>query len=250
MSIEIYGSSERMKALGRMRMDSFFGHAVLLPVPSTKDGVHITGCEIALLESLESVGEESTVVGYSLPEWYKERVGELGGRALDLFLDEEFMRDNSYTSALGALLYILQTEKRQPSDLSFAIVGYGRIGSLLSELLLFMGATVRIYTKRERVALELCRSGLLAGDEIYRGEFSHEGLDIIVNTAPCDLSGAFSDKKIPEDVRVLELASGDNFKGISGIERLPALPDRYFPESAAVAYYRAVKRFMEHGEGR
>lgn len=248
MNIEIFGTAERMKTLATLALDFISGHAVLLPVPSTKDGTHISGTDITLDETLGAVGGESVVVGYNLPLWYKEKAERLGARILDLSLDEKFMKANAYTTAVGALLYIMETEKRQPSDLSFAVVGYGRIGSLLSELLLFMGAALRVYTKREKVALELCGSGVFASDEIYRGRFSKEGIDILINTAPCDLSGAFVHKKIPDDLRVLELASGENFKGVFGVERLPALPDRFFPKSAALAYLGALKDFVERGD--
>ena len=59
----------------------------------------------------------------------------------------------------------------------------------------------------------------------------------------------FRSGALPLGVRVIELASGENFKGVSGVERLPAIPERMYPESAAGAYADAVKRRIRHAEG-
>ena len=250
MNIEIYGTGERMRTLASLAREISVPHLLLLPIPTAKDKVHITKTDLELSETLTGVGEGSVVVGYDIPMWYTEKARSLGARVLDLIFDGEFMGDNAYTTSLGALSYIMNSEKRQITDLSFGIVGYGRIGSRLTELLLFFGARVRVYTSREETALELCRCGVLADDGIYRGEFSAEGMDILINTAPCDLSGAFLGKSLPDSFRIIELASGENFDGVDRVERLPALPDRYYPESAARAYLRAVKRFISGGDGK
>ena len=92
MNIEIFGTAERMKALATLALDFISGHAVLLPVPSTKDGTHISGTDITLDQTLGAVGGESVVVGYNLPLWYKEKAEGLGARILDLSLDEKFMK--------------------------------------------------------------------------------------------------------------------------------------------------------------
>jgi hypothetical protein len=47
-------------------------------------------------------------------------------------------------------------------------------------------------------------------------------------------------------VRVIELASGENFRGIEGVERLPSIPDRFYGKSAGKTYFSyIVKRMKE-----
>ena len=42
----------------------------------------------------------------------------------------------------------------------------------------------------------------------------------------------------------MDLAIKDCFDGIDGVEYLPSLPSRIFPESAGLAYARAIERHL------
>ena len=77
------------------------------------------------------------------------------------------------------------------------------------------------------------------------GIYDFSGIDILINTAPKDMSASFEGGRIPEGARVIELASGKNFKGVEGVENLPALPERMFPESAGRTYFDAASRFLK-----
>jgi hypothetical protein len=46
-------------------------------------------------------------------------------------------------------------------------------------------------------------------------------------------------------MRVIELASGENFPLISGVERLPSIPEKMYPDSAGYLYYKAITRFLK-----
>lgn len=245
MNIEIYGTGERMRVLSSLAREIDAPHLLLLPIPSTRDGAHVSGCDILLSDTLCGVGRGSFVFGYSLPCEYRDRVRELSGEVYDLSENESFLEENAKITAVGTLLYVMSTEKRQPSDIKFGIVGYGRIGSELLRLLLFFGAGVKVYTKREFVRLELIGCGVEASGGVYDGTMPTGEVDILINTAPCDLSYAFPEGKIPDGMRVLELASGRNFAGVDGVELLPSLPERYFPVSAARAYASAIKACLE-----
>ena len=149
-------------------------------------------------------------------------------------------------TAVGAVGYILTTDSRVPSDLSFGIVGYGRIGSSLVRMLLFLGARVKVFTSRILTRLELGMCGVGSGlnCDTAVGGVDFSGIDILINTAPKNMAEHFGDGKIPPEMRVLALASGDNFSGVSGVEFLPSLPERMYPESAGKTYFDAVMRFL------
>ena len=244
MSIETYGTGERLRCAARIARDISHKHLVLLPVPTTRDKKHVANTDIPLEDTLVNVSGGSVVVGYGLPDFYKERISALGAAALDLSLDERFLEDNAYITAVGALGYILTNVKSSPEALSIGVVGYGRIGSRLVRMLLFFGARVRVYTSKVLTSLDLGECGIdsVCLSEWGGGVYDFSGLDILINTAPKDMSESFPDGI--GDMRVIELASGHNFEGVSGVEALPSLPDRMYPESAGVAYASALQRFL------
>ena len=250
MSIETYGMGKRLEIAARYaRPLSVSRHIVLLPVPTSRDKAHVTGTEIALSETLVNVGEGSVVAGYFLPPYYKKEVEKRGAYLLDLAEDEDFLAKNAKITAEGALGYILTSDERALSDIKFGVVGYGRIGSRLTETLLFLGASVRVYSTRVALCLELVESGVDAAVMKKDGgvcDFSD--IDILINTAPTDMKQHFS-FGIPNGMRVLELASGNNFEGVSGVENLPSLPERMYPESAGRTYFSALCDFTKRVEG-
>ena len=250
MCIETYGKGERLRCAAAMLSESSHEHLVLLPVPSTKDNKNVFNTDIPLCDTLINVGSGSLVVGYSLPADYTEKITLRGGRTLDLGSDEKFLSDNAILTAVGSVGFILTTDRRAPSEIHFGIIGYGRIGAALVRMLLFFGARVRVYSSRPATRMELCGLGIECVDteEIKSGSHGFSEIDILINTAPTNFAGAFTGGSLPLGLRVIELASGNNFEGVAGVERLPSLPERAYPDSAAKAYADAVERYLL-GEG-
>ena len=253
MKIEKYGVSERCNlAMQRLLFLSERGelppsltHAVLLPIPTARDGIHVTGTDRLLLEATRDVGEGSLVCGYGIPVGERERMRAAGAKVFDAMECEGFLLENSYISALGAMGYILTELKKVPREVSFGIVGYGRIGSALLEMLLFFGARVRVYTTRSETREALGRCGIESAATDLSDGVGISGIDVLINTAPTSLTSFFPDGKIPDGIRVIELASGDNFGKIEGVERLPGIPDKMYPRSAGAAYSNAIENFIK-----
>ncbi len=250
MNTETYGTGERLRIAAEMcsKIDTE-RRLILLPVPTTRDGVHVNGTDIPLSDTLANAGRESLVVGYGLPESYRERALSFEASLLDLSEDGEFLSENAYITAIATLGYIMNSEKRAVSDMKFLIIGYGRIGSRLAEILLFFGAGVKICSRRPLTRIELgeCGVDLVSLGELLRSGAENTDVDIIINTAPCELNSLFPSGRVPEGMRVLELASGRNFSEVSGVELLPSLPERIYPISAAAAYTSAVRRRLFSG---
>ncbi len=242
MSIETYGTGERLRVAASLSVP--FGierRIILLPVPTTRDGICVTSTDVKLSEIFDGVGENTYIFGYGIPKEYSEKARSLGAFVHDLSLDEEYLAENAELTALGSLGYILTSSHSRPSELSFGVVGYGRIGERLVRLLLFLGARVCVFTTRPSVRNSLCETGVSA-----RGmdtPIDTSGIDILINTAPRDMSVEFL-HGVRLGLRIIELASGENFKGVVGVEKLPSLPERYFPVSAGRTYAAAVKRFI------
>jgi len=240
MNIEIFGGSERVRSAKNALLESDCGveSIKLLPVPSSRDGVHITGTEILFDDFLEGIESGSFVIGYGIPQFVKDGITARNAACYDAGNDECFLVENAYITAIGALTYLLQSVKKIPCDLKFGIIGYGRIGSALARLLLFLGARVKIFSSKKltRIELGLCGIDSPAVDLATLESSAFLGLDVIFNTAPTKLSHLFPKRSLPCGVRVFDLASGDSFPGVRGVEYLPSIPDRMYPESAGKTY--------------
>ena len=252
MNIEIFGESERQKSAGKILSCASldFDGVKLLPIPTSRDGEYISGTEIRIEDFVSGLERGEFVVGYGFSDMFRKMLDEKGVVYYDAASDEDFLLENAYITALGTLGYVLTTSKKVPSDMKFGIVGYGRIGSCLARLLLFLGASVRIFSSKTLTKIELGFCGIET-PEIEVSDFKCEnisGLDFLLNTAPTNLSYFFPKKRVPPAMRVIDLASGDSFPEVSGVEYLPSLPNRMYPESAGAVYARRALLWLRNKE--
>ena len=228
------------KKIKESRLASRYEEVIILPIPSTRDGVTVNGCSVTLDEALADASESTLVIGYSIPGNVRSRACSLGAAVCDSELDEGFTRGNAELTALAALGINLNTEQRAPADLSVGIIGYGRIGSQLTRLLLFLGTRVRVYTRKESVMLGLAECGVSSMKSDDAADLSD--IDVLVNTAPARIF----DRALcaSEDMRIIDLASGDNFPCAARVEKYPSLPARTFPVTAGRLWAESVERFL------
>ncbi len=253
MKIENYGTGERCAETMRLLIDwsskekaPGVERVILLPIPTTRDGIRLCGSEIVLSDILRDVGAGDLVVGYSLPNGATEYIASRGARLCDVAKDEEFLDKNAELTAVGTVEYLLTVSSRAPADMTVGIIGYGRIGGHLARILLFLGAKIIIYTSKNLTRVELGALGVENRGIDYSAPDlgDTDTLDVLINTAPTRLSACFPDGKIPPRLAVIELASGNNFAGVEGVVRLPSIPERSYPRSAGRAYFRAIERCM------
>ncbi len=218
---------------------------IILPVPTSRDGIHLTATDLTVSEVLGEVGAGDAVAGYGIPKACRDMLTCRGAAVYDAAEDEVFLAANAHLTAIGTIGYILTEFSCAPSNLRFGVVGYGRIGALLVRYLLFFGAKIRIYTTKNLTRLELGECGVeTVLVERDSPKIDIGGIDCLINTAPTPLAASFPKGRIPDGTRVLELASGDNFSGVSGVERLPSIPDRLYGRSAGREYYLAIKKYI------
>ena len=212
---------------------------ILLPIPSTRDKCTITNTKVYINEVLDKIDGKTVITGYGLPKDFLSAARERDCAVLDLSCDEEFLLANAVLTAVCALGIILGTTKQAPSDMRVGIVGYGRIGKRLTDLFLYLGAFVRVFSSRQDTRVDLGACGV--SSEISREDADLSGLDVLINTAPARIFDVYS---IPEELRIIDLASGDNFPGLSTVETYPSIPARMFPKSAGKEWGRAIERYI------
>ncbi len=253
MIIENFGAGIRCaEAMRRLvlaeeegRFPTAIKRCILLQVPTSKDKIHLTGTDRLLSEAFAETKDGDFVAGYGIDREEKARMRGRGVIVYDALEDEDFLTENAELTALGTLGYILSTTDKALSDLKIGIVGYGRIGSRLLRMLLFLGGDVRVFSGRERTCVDLAQMGINATLLPRGSALPTDSFDIIVNTAPTDFSASFENDSLPKGLRVIELASGNNFRGIDGVEALPGIPDKSYGKSAGKMYADRILSYIE-----
>ena len=175
-------------------------------------------------------------------------------RLIDLWTDEALLTENARMTAEGALASAMRASSSALGGMRCMVIGWGRIGRALTELLVALGARVTVCSRtpagRNRAAergAEACDTGCIAR--------SLPGHKLIYNTAPAMLLDAAALSRVDSDAMLIDLASppyGVDLPAAWSLGlrawREPGLPGRYCPHSAALAILGAMDR-QERGEG-
>ena len=249
MKIITFGKGERLRycaeLLGGETVLSGYSELVILPIPTTVDGIHINATDTRLDELAGTVGEGSFVLGYGIPEPDVARLEDAGATVCDALGDEIFLERNAELTALGTVGVLLTSAGRGISELSVGVVGYGRIGRHLIRILLFLGARVRVYTRKASTRLELCSLGI---DASLSSDGDYAGLDYLINTAPDRILTVKETREVMAHGEIIDLASGVNFPGELSITKLGGIPGLMYPVSAGRIYAEAALRYEGGGE--
>ena len=247
MEIRSFGVGERMRECERILSSCASGRAggslVLLPIPTSRDNIYITGTSVEISDILPLIESGGAMVGYNIPRLLTDEAKRVGAIVYDAALDEEFLVANAELTARGTVGYILTHYSRDLSDMSVGVVGYGRIGMRLVRWLLLFGADVTVYTRRQSLALELCENGISA---VVVGENADiSGLDLLINTAP---EKQIDDRALSLQTDIIDLASGNIFEPSARLVKLASIPDSYYPKSAGRLYAEGAIKALGGGE--
>ena len=221
---------------------------ILLPTPSTRDGIHITDTDIRISDIICELHGGEAVFGYGLSEELMKAICEGGAAAYDLSLDEILLEENARLTALGTLSTILNGMTADPDSLRIGILGFGRIGRHLARFLTFHGVSLVIFTSKKDLPEELRSVGVCSVETGYLGEESDlsllRDLDILINTAPARIITDRAESALV-GTKVIELASGNNIPQRLNPIVLPSIPGRMYPESAGRILFKSIVRFLD-----
>ena len=242
MIIQSYENSLRAQAcieyLNGVDGVEFWDKIILLPIPSTRDKCTISNTKVDIYSLIPQINDRTFVSGYGLPQRLIEGIRAGGGRVVDLEGEEDFLLENAELTALATLGIFLNSTKVSVRDAHIGIVGYGRIGQRLVNILMYLGARLKVFTSRTNTRLDLCECGVASTMSSVDADLS--GLDLLINTAPARI---FTPVSVPEGLRIIDLASGDNFPGIE-VEKYPSVPAKMFPYSAGRVWGRTLEKYL------
>lgn len=200
---------ERGKCQAPYRLEDAFFEAdfLLLPLPLTRDGVHINAplCTSppTMFPLLEQIPTDLPIMGGGLD------LKILEGRrapAFDLLKDEAFLAENALPSAEGAIGLALMHHKGILSGSNCAVLGYGRIAQALLPRLLALGGRVTVFA-RKREALTSAQALGAEALPFSALEKTLPGFDLLFNTVPARIFQKEHCKFFARDALYLELAS-------------------------------------------
>ena len=209
---------------------------VLFDVPSLGQDDLLRG-GMPLPELLERIPDKAILLGGNLNHPLLSKY-----RKIDLLKDETYLQENARITAYCALQIISEALAVTIEEAKILVIGWGRIGKILSSLLIRLGADVTIASSDARKIASLRALGTAAIDtgSIHPGEFT-----AIINTAPAHILSAEALKDCPSATKI-DLAS---VKGLGGTDVVWArgLPGIHAPESSGKLIARCILSHIQEG---
>ena len=202
---------------------------LLLPVPSPKE----------LQPVLRQLSPTVTIVGGNLtiPSY----------QCIDLLKDEHYLFKNARITAHIALSIALQKLPIIIEGCPVLILGYGRIGKCLAQLLRDVGADVTI-AARKRSDLAMAEAMGYASTDINALGYILRRYRVIFNTVPHPVLSQEQQTNCHANCVKIDLASSPGIAGDTIQAR--GLPGKYAPESSGKLIAQTVLRLLAEQEVR
>ncbi len=222
---------------------------LLLPIPATRDGIHLN-CPMQAPPELTALAlaGPTRIFGGGFSSSFIAEMRRSGRRVRDLLTIPTFTEENAALTAEAALGVGMQAAGRSLQGLEIAVIGYGRIAARLTRYLLLLGAKVRVFARREEARLAARLDGAAAYDTIaLRRALSP--VRLVFNTVPAPLLTRAVTEKL-SDCAVVELASGKENISLTPREDVKlhfahSLPGKIFPVSAGRIIAHTVNSAMQ-----
>lgn len=218
--------------------------ALIAPIPIVKEEDCINMSEnfkITVTELFNAMNNHNVniLIGGVISNKLKERAAESGISSTDLFSLEEVAINNAIPTAEGAVMTAIQESDKVLFKSRVLVLGFGRCGKVLSNMLKGIGADVCIsYRKKSDEAY--INSINCTPVNIKEFERSLAQYDFIFNTVPSQILNKEALKRIRKDTVIIDIAQAPGGVDYSYARKLnlkalycPGLPGRVAPYSAA-----------------
>lgn len=227
---------------------------IVCPIPFSKE-VHkintkYSAFDIEIEEFFKKLGTGKKLILGAINNYSKELAKKYNIEYSDYHNDEGYQILNTIPTAEGALSIIINETRETLFGRKILVLGYGRIGSLLSEYLKSLRGSVFVAARKDSDLNWINTRGMKAVPlkelQHYMGE-----MDVIVNTVPAMILDSRMLDLVSQDVFLLDLAStpgGIDFayaaqKGIKTVHAL-GIPGKVACRSAAVYIYDTIQKIL------
>ena len=227
--------------------------ALMLPLPTSLDGTHLF---TPFLKDGEGLRMETLF--YAAPDklWLVGRFGEAlrlraereNIRWIDYFDSEILQLKNALPTAEGAIEIAMRELPVVLDGTKVAVIGYGRIGEVLSTKLKLLGAEVTVYARRLTVCARAELLGCFAKQIVQDSDLIFDkDTRVIFNTVPHRLLTRSVLQALYKECIIIDLASAPGGVDMTAAEALgicsiwaTALPGKCAPESAGIILGQTV----------
>lgn len=230
---------------------------VVCPVPFAKDVTKVntrySQADIEIEELFQKLRKDHILLLGAINNYSKELAKKYDTNYIDYFNDEGYQILNTIPTAEGAIAMIINGTGETLFGSKVLVLGYGRIGKLLSGYLKGLGAEVYVEARSASDLAWINARGMTA---VALGElpFYAGKMNIIVNTVPALLLDCRLLELLKPEVFILDLASnpgGTDFacaaeKGIKAVHAL-GIPGKVACKSAAVYIYDTINKCLKEG---
>lgn len=173
---------------------------------------------------------------------------------VNLWQDERLLQENAWLTAEGAVASVLRGDGLKLPGLKTMVVGYGRIGRALTEILSGMGADVTVITGSEEKRARIRSSGAQAELRQKLPELLPDQR-LIFSTPPGRVLDKSRLQSVSQDAVIIDLASPPYGVDLEAAQEMslnarrePGLPGRHNPLSAARVLHNAIISWEEEQE--
>ncbi len=183
---------------------------IILPLPYTLDGETINISDlrykINIKEFMAGVSPASIVFAGKIDKAFTKIAEDYGLQLIDYFDREELQILNAIPTAEGAIQIAMEETAFTIHSSKCLVIGNGRIGGILSNMLKGIGADVTVVARKQKDRAKAFSLGMksISMVELYE---KISGFDIIFNTAPSLVLDSDMLMKSRRNVLIIDLAS-------------------------------------------
>ena len=262
-TVWVWGQNSRVD-IGRARHTEHLTEAiessdvVVLPIPAlSAEGLlnlPMSEEKLDVVDVLNCMNTHQILAGGLLPKWLVDLAEKQGISVIDYGKREDFITANAVPTAEGAIGIALRELKQTLWDSNCLILGYGRIGKVLSQRLSPLCKSLTVAARKPQDLSMITAMGYRAVDYRHWAGALEEA-DVVFNTVPVMLLSADVLRLLPSDALIVDLASrpgGTDFKAAEqcGIKTVWALslPGKTAPHSAGKIIADSICKGMQELE--
>lgn len=227
---------------------------IISGTPFSKDGITINapfGSDELIIKNVLKESKNKVIIAGAIKQEIRDMADKNNIKVIDLMEDEELTILNIIPTVEGAIQVAMENTETTIYNSNCLVLGYGRIGKLLSKNLKDLGANVSCVARKEK-DLAWCKVYGYKTIDLKDLDKNLNNCDIIFNTVP---SLILDDKKLKllkgQNTLIIELASspgGIDFKkaeeyNVKVIKAL-GLPGKVAPLTAAKYIKNTLEKIL------
>ena len=245
-----------VKHFDSVQKATYEASAIILPLPAACSETVVAFTELA--SYIVKSDKKPCIIGGKFSPYLKGIIEMYGIKYIDYYENECFTLRNAYLTAEGAVNLAMTATNNALRSLKCAVVGYGRIGKALSEMLRGFRSDITVFARKEEALTLADEQGFNIEKISERGEALSKlrnQFDVIFNTVP---ERIFSNElllSLPQKTVLIELAStpGGFDPDIAKQCELcfvdgGGIPGKYAPRSAGLILSDTILQYLKQEE--